>query len=190
MPLFHTNALTAVCYHHYQWNVFIIPVSLNTQRNTRYLFQNKISHHVDQGMKRAREATKGMKRSMWRTDNAKYGTSHISDVPLDLVNNSISTAEANKWKFQGGNFPHLTNITNLQLASQAPPAHHLVRLLGHNSKATWTWSSGGHLWHLWHLSQVTWPPRQWSTAWLTRPWNALLIGSWLKCVVEQCYILS
>ena len=56
----------------------------------------KISHHVDQGMKRAGEATKGMKRSMWRTDNAKYGTSHISDVPLDLVNNSISTAEANK----------------------------------------------------------------------------------------------
>ena len=187
MPLFHTNALTAVCYHHYQWNVFIIPVSLNTQRNTRFLFQNKISHHVDQGMKRAREATKGMKRSMWRTDNAKYGTSHISDVPLDLVNNSISTAEANKWKFQGGNFPHLTNITNLQLASQAPPAHHLVRLLGHNSKATWTWSSGGHLWH---QRQVTWPPRQWSTTWLTRPWNALLIGCWLKCVVEQCYILA
>ena len=69
---------------------------MHREINTRYLFLNKISHHVDQGMKRAGEATKGMKRSMWRTDNAKYGTSHISDVPLDLVNNSISTAEANK----------------------------------------------------------------------------------------------
>ena len=133
--------------------MFIIPASLNTQRNTRYLFQNKISHHVDQGMKRAGEATKGMKRSMWRTDNAKYGTSHISDVPLDLVNNSISTAEANKWKFQGGNFPptykYYKSPTSISSPARPPPGEALRSQFQGNVNLIKWWSpvapEPGHL---------------------------------------------
>ena len=57
--------------------------------------------------------------SIWRAaaaDNSKYGTSHISDVPLDLVNNSISGLTS-----ENSNF---CLVTNLRIS--APPARHLV----------------------------------------------------------------
>ena len=54
---------------------------------------------------------------MWRAaDISKYGTSHISDVPLDLVNNSISGLTS-----ENSNF---CLVTNLRIS--APPARHLV----------------------------------------------------------------
>ena len=55
---------------------------------------------------------------MWRAaDISKYGTSHISDVPLDLVNNSISGLTSEKF----------CRITNLRIfgPTRPPPAAQL-----------------------------------------------------------------
>ena len=67
------------------------------------------------GLGEEREGPPRRDGSMWRAaDNSKYGTSHISDVPLDLVNNSISGLTSEKF----------CRITNLRIFG--PPALHLL----------------------------------------------------------------